>query len=493
MTESTRAADANGEQGMTSTDPVYAERPFMGRAPSESIPARSMDPDAAYRLVRDELTLDGKPKLNCASFVTTWMDPWADALMETSRNRNLADESEYPATTEIAERCRRMVANLWNPPAGADPIATYAIGSSEAGMLAGIAMLRRWQKAHRDWKSDRPRASVPQPNLVMGRDVQVCWDKFAEYFDIEPKFIPMREGQYTITPEAVKDRVDENTIGVICTLGTTFTGEYEDVEGINRALVDVKRERGLDVPIHVDGASGGFVAPFDRPELLWDFRLEQVRSINASGHKFGLVYPGLGWVAWRDKSFLPDDLKFSLNYLGGDETTFNLNFSRPSAQVVAQYYEFLRLGHVGYSELVAAMKTAARRLQRGLLDLARERDRQPYFQALSDVDAYLPVVAIRLNPSIEPGFDVFHISHKLRQHGWIVPAYSLPRDLDGKDGNPEVDVLRMVVREGFSVDMVDKLLADYRTVLGELEDGDVPQDAHPAPVPGGVHAKFSQC
>ena len=467
-------------------EPVYGERPFMAAAPRTAIPADAMDPDAAYRLVADELTLDGKPKLNLASFVTTWMDSRADALMATARNRNLADKTEYPKTTEIAERCANMVANLWNAPGDADPVATYAIGSSEAGMLGGIAMLRRWEHAQPGWSHDKPRSSVPQPNLVMGTDVQVCWDKFVNYFGIEARLIPMHPGRYTITADEVAARVDANTIGVICVLGTTFTGQYENVEAIDEALVRVKREHGLDVPIHVDGASGGFVAPFDRPDLRWDFRLEQVRSINASGHKFGLVYPGLGWVAWRDKSYLPHDLRYTLDYLGGSESTFNLNFSRPSAQVIAQYYQFLRLGHAGYADLVRAMRTAAVRLQYGLVATG-------WFDALSHVETDLPVVVVQLRDSAAPNFDVFEVSAKLRERGWIVPAYTLPPNLDGKNGHPAVHVLRMVVREGFSVDMVDSLLDDYNAVLKELAQGHRPVGAHPETPPADVERKFSVC
>lgn len=467
-------------------EPVYAERPFLNAAPKSRMPATSMEPDAAYRMIADELTLDGKPKLNLASFVTTWMDEQADELMESTRNRNLADKTEYPATTAIAERCTNMIANLWNAPVEAAPVGTYAIGSSEAGMLAGIAMLRTWERAHPDWDPDRPRTSVPQPNIVMGTNVQVCWEKFANYFGVEQRLIPMRPGQYTITPADVKERVDENTIGVVAILGTTFTGQYEDIEGINTVLVALKQERGLDVPLHVDGASGGFVAPFDRPELRWDFRLEQVRSINASGHKFGLVYPGIGWVVWRDKAYLPHDLRYTLDYLGGSESTFNLNFSRASAQAVAQYYQFVRLGRDGYAALVDAMRTAAKRLQYGLLETG-------WFEALSEVETALPVVVIRLKPEAGANFDVFHLSAKLRAQGWIVPAYTLPPNLDGAHGNPAVHVLRMVVREGFSVDMVDRLLADYHQALQDLADGKLPHDAHPASPPEGVQRKFAGC
>jgi glutamate decarboxylase len=446
-----------------------------------------MAPDAAYRLIADELSLDGKPKLNLASFVTTWMDDSANELMAIARDRNLADKTEYPQTTDIAARCTNMVANLWNAPEDGAPVATYAIGSSEAGMLAGVAMLRTWEHAHPNWDPRKPRTSVPQPNIVMGTDVQVCWDKFANYFGIEARLIPMREGQYTITPEDVVARVDENTIGVIAILGTTFTGEYEDVQGINDALLDLKKTKGLDIPIHVDGASGGFVAPFDRPELKWDFRLEQVRSINASGHKFGLVYPGIGWVAWRDRKYLPQDLRYTLDYLGGNVSTFNLNFSRPSAQVIAQYYQFLRLGRGGYADLVRAMRTAATRLQQGLLDTG-------WFTALSAVATDLPVVVVRLRTDPDPGFNVFHLSAKLREKGWIVPAYTMPPDLDGKQGHPSVDVLRMVVREGFSVDLVDTLLADYRDALRDLADGKLPTSVEhrPTPADAGTH-KFGVC
>jgi len=471
--ERPREAAAEGER------PVYSHRPFMAPAPRALIPDGAMDPDVAYHLIADELQLDGKPKLNVASFVTTWMDDYANRLMDTAINKNLADQTEYPRTTDIAQRCVNMVGNLWHAEACEGQVTgTYAIGSSEAAMLGGVAMIRYWEENRRQDPSARP-------NIVMGTDVHVCWEKFANYFGVEfeKRQIPMRPGQYTITPEDVKQRVDENTIGVICVLGTTFTGQYMDVKAVNEALLEVKATKGWDIPIHVDGASGGFVAPFDRPELEWDFRLEQVRSINASGHKYGLVYPGIGWVIWRDKEYLPKSLLFSVNYLGGEEETFNLNFSRPAAQVIAQYYQFLRLGREGYTDLVAALRRSAVRLQDGLLKMG-------VFEALSRAHSDLPVVVVRLKPDVEARFDAFQLADKLRQKGWIVPAYTLPPNLD--DGPDKTTVLRMVVREGFSVDMVDLLLADTETALKELE-GEAKRQVHPKPTREGVKHKFAQC
>ena len=302
-----------------------------------------MPAETAYRIVHDELMLDGNARMNLATFVTTWMEPEAARLIAECAEKNMIDKDEYPQTAELERRCVNILADLWHAPGGVDGTGCSTTGSSEACMLAGLALKRRWRKRRQDAGLDGSK-----PNLVMGINVQVCWDKFCNYFDVEPRLVPMERGCYHLDPDKVAAYCDENTIGVVAILGSTFDGSYEPVAEVAAVLDDLQERTGLDIPVHVDGASGAMVAPFIDPDLVWDFRVPRVASINTSGHKYGRVYPGVGWIMWRDQEALPDELVFHVNYLGGDMPTFALNFSRSGAQVVAQYYNFLRLGRDGY-------------------------------------------------------------------------------------------------------------------------------------------------
>ncbi len=432
--------------------PAYTTRLFTAPVPALRLPDESMDPDAAYRFVHDELMLDGSSRLNLATFVTTWMDPEAGKLMAETFDKNMIDKDEYPATAAIEQRCVCMVADLFHAehlrdddPSSACGVST--IGSSEAVMLGGLAMKWRWrQKIGKNWKGRTP-------NLVMGSNVQVVWEKFCRYFDVEPRYLPMEEGRYVITPEQVVDAVDEDTIGVVAILGTTYTGELEPIAPICAALDKLAAGGGADIPVHVDAASGGFVVPFLHPELIWDFRLPRVVSINVSGHKYGLTYPGVGFVVWRSNEYLPDELVFRVNYLGGDMPTFTLNFSRPGNQVVGQYYNFLRLGREGYTKVMLALSGTARWLGEELR--ASER-----FELISDGSA-IPVLAFRLTG--DRGYTEFDISHELRTYGWQVPAYTMP------DNAGNVSVLRIVVREGLSADLARALHDDTVSALTALD------------------------
>lgn len=306
--------------------PVYGRRALTSPVPRYEMPETGMDPVTAYNLVHDELMLDGNARLNLATFVTTWMEPEVEKLMAETLDKNLIDKDEYPATAMLEERCVNMLARLFHAPEpdaeqGACGVST--IGSSEAVMLAGLALKWKWREQMR--ASGRP-AGIP--NLVMGNNVQVVWEKFCRYWEVEPRWLPMAPKRLTITPEQVIAATDDNTIGVVTILGVTYTGQYEPVKAIHDMLAQQNTDTGRQVPIHVDAASGGFVAPFLQPDLEWDFRLPLVRSINVSGHKYGLVYPGVGWAIWRDRSDLPSDLVVHVAYLGGDMPTFTLNFSR---------------------------------------------------------------------------------------------------------------------------------------------------------------------
>ena len=306
--------------------------------------------DLAYQLIHDHLMLDGNARLNLATFVGTWMEPEARRLMEECADKNIIDKDEYPQTAELEERCLRILADLWHAPDPLAAVGTSTTGSSEGCMLGGLVLKWRWRQRRLAEGLDAGR-----PNLVMGANTQICWDKFCTYFDVEPRLVPLEADRLHLSAEEAVRRCDANTIGVVGIVGSTFDGSYEPIDGIARALDALQQRTGLDIPIHVDGASGGFVAPFNAPEWAWDFRLPRVVSINTSGHKYGGVLPGVGWVLWRDRELLPEELRFSVNYLGGCLPTVGMNFSRSAAQVVGQYFNFVHLGREGYQERMATL------------------------------------------------------------------------------------------------------------------------------------------
>jgi len=431
--------------------------------PRHELPPGELPPDVAYQMIHDELMLDGNARLNVATFVTTWMEPQAEKLMAECFDKNMIDKDEYPETAEIEMRCVNILANLWNAPDVAEATGCSTTGSSEAAMLGGLALKRRWQHARR--AAGKP---VDRPNLVMGINVQVCWEKFANYWDVEMRLVPMEGDRFHLSADEAVKLCDENTIGVVAILGSTFDGSYEPVAEICAALEVFEKESGLDIPVHVDGASGGFIAPFADPELEWDFRLARVASINASGHKYGLVYPGVGWIVWRDAASLPEDLIFWVNYLGDNMPTFALNFSRPGAQVVAQYYNFLRLGFDGFSKVQAYARDVATRLS------ARIAELEP-FELITKGDE-LPVFAFKLRDGVD-NFTVFDVSNAMRERGWQVPAYTFPKNRE------DIAALRVVVRQGFTHDLADLLVADLERQLPRLQK-------QPAPVHEAAAAGF---
>lgn len=445
----------------SSLSPAYTGRLSTSPIPALRLPDESMDPEQTYRFIHDELMLDGSSRLNLATFVSTWMDPEADRLMAETFDNNMIDKDEYPVTAAIEQRCVCMVADLFHAEnlRDDDPstaIGVSTVGSSEAVMLAGLAMKWRWrERVEKNGGAWRSRT----PNLVMGSNVQVVWEKFCRYFDVEARYLPMEEGRYVITPEQVVDAVDEDTIGVVAILGTTFTGELEPVGEICAALDQLAADGKPDVPVHVDAASGGFVVPFLHPLVVWDFRLPRVVSINVSGHKYGLTYPGIGFVVWRNAEHLPEDLVFRVNYLGGDMPTFTLNFSRSGNQVVGQYYNFLRLGRDGYTQVMKCLSDTAQWLARELGAMTGP-DSKPVFEVISD-GSQIPVVAFKLVEGTK--YTVFDVSALLRGYGWQVPAYTMP------DNATDVAVLRVVVREGFSANLARAMRDDLIEVLAKLD------------------------
>ncbi|MFC9282362.1 glutamate decarboxylase [Streptomyces collinus] len=438
--------------------------PFFGQAnpvaemteapPKHRLPDSPLPPTTAAQLVHDELMLDGNSRLNLATFVTTWMEPQAGDLMAECRDKNMIDKDEYPRTAELERRCVAMLADLWNAPDPAAAVGCSTTGSSEACMLAGMALKRRWAKRNAD------RYPAARPNLVMGVNVQVCWEKFCNFWEVEARLVPMEGDRYHLDPRAAAELCDENTIGVVGILGSTFDGSYEPIADLCAALDALQERTGLDVPVHVDGASGAMVAPFLDEDLVWDFRLPRVASINTSGHKYGLVYPGVGWALWRDRESLPEELVFRVNYLGGDMPTFALNFSRPGAQVVAQYYTFLRLGREGYRAVQQTTRDVATALADRIEALGD-------FRLLTRGDE-LPVFAFTTAPGVE-SYDVFDVSRRLRESGWLVPAYTFPPNRE------DLSVVRIVCRNGFSHDLADLFVDDLSRLLPELRRQPHPQ------------------
>ncbi len=415
-------------------------------APLRALAKHPVPPAVAYQLVRDELLLDGSARLNLATFVTTWMEPHANQLMAESVDKNMIDKDEYPQTAEIENRCVAILADLWHAPESTVATGCSTTGSSEACMLAGLALKRRWAART---GGDPAR----KPNLVMGANVQVCWEKFCRYWDVEPRLVPVEGDRLHLGAAEAVAHCDENTIGVVAILGSTFDGSYEPVADIAAALDDLQASGGPDIPVHVDGASGAMVAPFLDPELVWDFRLPRVASINTSGHKYGLVYPGVGWALWRDAEALPQELVFDVNYLGGDMPTFALNFSRPGAEVIAQYYMFFRLGFDGYKAVQQGSRDVA-------TSLAQQIEQLGPYRLITRGDE-LPVFAFTTTDDITE-WDVFAVSRGLREHGWQVPAYTFPAD------RTDLAVLRVVCRHGFSHDLAELFLRDLTEVTTTL-------------------------
>lgn len=434
--------------------PTYAGRSFSHDVPKYRLPGKGMSASAAYQTVHDELNLDGNPALNLASFVTSWMEPQADLLAAETLAKNMIDQDEYPQTEEVHRRVVSMIGRLFHAPAGCKPTGTATIGSSEAIMLAMLAHKRSWQR-----RREQEGQPTDRPNMIVGADVHTCWEKFARYFEVQARVIPMADGRYTISGDEVRPLLDERTIGVAGLLGTTFTGQMDDLASIDALLTEVNGERGWHIPLHVDAASGGFIAPFSQPELAWDFRLPSVRSINVSNHKFGLVYPGMGTVVFRDASDLPQELIFHINYLGGDMPNYSLNFSRPSTSVILQYFAFLRLGLEGYREIVRTVLENAGALARKLGAIEG-------LQLVSDGSQF-PIVTLRAG---DPKLDMTALSHLLRERGWIVPAYTLPPNAE------DVSVLRIVVKENFSRDMAEILAGDMKIAVAANRAGTT---AHP--------------
>ncbi len=452
-------------------DDVYASADLSVALPKYRMPDAEHDPRHAFSVVRDELMLDGNSRQNLATFCQTWLEPEVHDLMDLCLDKNMIDKDEYPQTAELEARCVHMLADLWQAPDAANTVGCSTTGSSEAAMLGGLALKWRWRD--RMQAQGRP---ADKPNLITG-PVQICWHKFARYWDVEIREIPMERDRLLMTPDEVLKRCDENTIGVVPTLGVTFTCGYEPVQAVAAALDRLQRDTGLDIPMHVDGASGGFLAPFCAPDLAWDFRLPRVKSINTSGHKFGLAPLGVGWVIWREARDLPQDLVFDVNYLGGNMPTFALNFSRPGGQIACQYYNFLRLGRAGYRKIQTACYDTAQYL-------AGEIARMGPFEMLygGDPQGGIPAVAWTLKDGFDSrGYTLYDLADRLRSRGWQVPAYSLPADCQ------DMVIQRILVRHGVSRDLGSLLIDDMKRCLDFFEKHPITRPMSAAEATGYHH------
>jgi len=447
------------EEDVATPPPRYASTLAAHRLPKTQLPAHGVAADVAHSLVRDELMLDGNSRQNLATFCTTWVAPEVQELMGACVDKNMIDKDEYPQTAEIESRCVRIIANLWHSPESSVSIGCSTTGSSEAAMLGGLAL--KWQ-----WRKRREAAKKPaeKPNIVVG-PVQVCWHKFARYFDVELRQVPLERDALTMQPEQIAKFCDENTIGVVPTLGVTYTGVYEPVQAIASALDELEAKKGLDIPIHVDAASGGFIAPFVQPDLVWDFRLPRVKSINTSGHKYGLAPLGVGWAVWRETADLPEELIFRVDYLGGDMPTFALNFSRPGGEIIAQYYNFIRYGREGYTEIQQSCMDTAKFLADEIAALGP-------FDLLYNGVGGLPAVAYTLKDK-DAGFSLYDLADRVRMRGWQIASYPLPKNRE------RTVVQRILVRHGVSRDMAGLLVNDIRASLDHFKKRpSAPSDEH---------------
>ncbi len=437
---------------------IFGSRVMREPAPAERIPQHRTRAEIAYQMVKDETFPQTQPRLNLATFVTTYMDEYGTRLMNEAVGINYIDETEYPRVAVMCGRCINMVANMWNTPEkGEWKTGAVGIGSSEACMLGGVAAWLRWRERRK--AEGKP---YDKPNLVMSTAYQVVWEKFCQLWQIEMRTVPITHEHPTLDIDAALKMCDENTICIVPIMGVTWTGMNDDVEALNDALEKYNAKTGYDIPIHIDAASGGFIMPFLYPEKKWDFRLKWVYSISTSGHKYGLVYPGLGWVVWKDKKYLPKDMSFSVNYLGASISQVGLNFSRPAAQILAQYYNFIHLGVEGYTEIHSNAMDIAKYCHKAI-------GKMPCFRNYSET-LENPLFIWTMNPDYEKDakWTLFDLQDKLMQSGWMVPAYTMPKDIE------EMVVMRIVVRQGMSRDMADMLIEDITNAVAELEKLEYP-------------------
>lgn len=452
------------------------ETPIFGTVESnESIPKyelakKSIAPQVAYRLIKDDLLDEGNARQNLCTFCQTYMDDEAVKLMAETLEKNAIDKSEYPQTTDLENRCVNILADLWHAPKNESFMGTSTVGSSEACMLGGMAMKFRWRNRAKALGMD---VTSRKPNLVISSGYQVCWEKFCVYWDIEMRLVPMDEEHMSINVDKVLDYVDDYTIGVVGILGITYTGKYDDIKALDKKLEEYNKTAKLTVPMHIDAASGGMFAPFIEPELEWDFKLKNVVSISTSGHKYGLVYPGIGWVLWRDKEYLPQELVFDVSYLGGKIPTMAINFSRSASQIIGQYYNFLRYGFEGYRQIHQRTKDVA-------MFLASELEKTGLFQIYNNGEN-LPIVCYKLRDDVNVDWTLYDLADRLLMKGWQVPAYPLPADLQ------DTIIQRIVCRADLSHNLAELYLRDLKAAIEDLNKARVLNQKSKIGVQGFTH------
>ncbi|MDQ0150343.1 glutamate decarboxylase [Eubacterium multiforme] len=446
----------------TYSTPIFGTEEEDVELPRYTLHKNPIEPRIAYRLVKDELMDEGNARMNLATFCQTYMEPEATKIMAETLEKNAIDKSEYPQTTELENRCVNILADLWHAPSDMKYMGTSTVGSSEACMLGGMAMKFRWRDRAKALGID---VNAKKPNLVISSGYQVCWEKFCVYWDIEMRLVPLDEEHMSLNIDKVLDYVDEYTIGVVGILGLTYTGKYDDIKALDKVMEGYNKTAKLTVPIHVDAASGGFFAPFVEPSLDWDFKLKNVVSISASGHKYGLVYPGIGWVLWKDEQYLPKELVFEVSYLGGKMPTMAINFSRSASQIIGQYYNFLRYGFEGYRQIQQRTKDVA-------MYISKEIENTGLFEIYND-GSNLPIVCYKLKPDANVEWTLYDLADRLLMKGWQVPAYPLPKDLQ------DVTIQRIVCRADLGHNMAEQLVQDLKDGIKALNNAHVLQQKEP--------------
>ncbi|MCR1975919.1 glutamate decarboxylase [Clostridium sporogenes] len=446
----------NKQSNDTYATPIFGITKDNYSIPKYKINENSIAPDIAYRMIKDELMNEGNARLNLATFCQTYMEDKATKLMAETLQKNAIDKSEYPQTAEIENRCVNIISDLWNVPKDMNFLGTSTVGSSEACMLGGLSMKFRWRDQAEKLGID---INKKKPNLVISSGYQVCWEKFCVYWDIEMRTVPMDEDNLSLNIDKILDYVDEYTIGIIGILGITYTGKFDDIKALDDAIEKYNNEHDMKVYIHVDAASGGFFTPFINPEILWDFRLKNVVSINASGHKYGLVYPGIGWILWKDQEYLPKDLIFEVSYLGGKMPTLAINFSRSGSQIIGQYYNFLRFGFEGYKKIHERTKEVA-------MYISKELEATGLFSIYND-GSNLPIVCYKLKEQSKVKWNLYDLSDRLAMKGWQIPAYPLPENLN------HIIIQRIVCRSDLGYNLAELLIKDFKTAINDLNNAHI--------------------
>lgn len=436
--------------------PVFATYFTDEEMPKYRLGKNSIDPEVAYQIVKDDLLDEGNARQNLCTFCQTYMEPKAVRLMSETLEKNAIDKSEYPQTAELENRCVNIIADLWH----ADPhehfLGTSTVGSSEACMLGGMAMKFRWREAAEKRGLD---VRAKNPNLIISSGYQVCWEKFCTYWDIEMRTIPMDADHMCLDVDAAMAAIDDYTIGIVGILGITYTGRYDDIEDLDARLTAYNAQAENKVHIHVDAASGGLYTPFIEPDRKWDFRLKNVVSINTSGHKYGLVYPGIGWILWRDAAWLPEKLIFDVSYLGGNMPTMAINFSRSASPIIGQYYNFVRYGASGYKAIHEKTRDVA-------LHIAAAVEETGLFEILGD-GTDMPIVCWKMKDGVTKEWDLYDLADRVRMNGWQIPAYPLPADIQ------DIIVQRVVVRADLSMQLASLFIADFKRAIAELDQASI--------------------